>query len=111
MALRVADTPGAEAALLAALTCSDLEAATYAANTLRNILDADAQRVVRLLSVPGVPPALARLLQSNDALAVTTSTGEVLNLFVRLRALLVYAGADVEAAPAARQPHEGYLAV
>jgi hypothetical protein len=89
LALRVADTPGAEAAMLAALTCSELVAASMAANTLRNISAADAQRISRLLSRPDVPAALARLLQSNDAAAVTPSTGVGLNLFVILAPHLV----------------------
>ena len=82
LALRVADAPGAEAALLSALTCTDSLVASTAARTLWNILDADAQRIARLLSVPDVPPAIARLLQSNDATDVEAGTGEGLNLFV-----------------------------
>jgi hypothetical protein len=80
LALRVADTPGAEAAVLAALTLSDVNAAGFAALVLSTIWRVDAGRCARLLSGPEVPPALARLLQSNDATAVQLSTSEGFNL-------------------------------
>ena len=82
LALRVADTPGAETAMLAALTCNDLETASFAADALEGISRADAGRIARLLSAPEVPAALLRLLQSDHPLAVVASTCEGLNVLV-----------------------------
>jgi hypothetical protein len=91
LAQRVADTPGAEAAVLAALSCGDLTTAAYAALALNDIVQVDAERVARLLSAPEAPTALARLVQSNDPEAVKTSTSEGLNLCVLVSPL---AGVD-----------------
>jgi hypothetical protein len=77
LALRVADTPGAEAAALAALTSGDLRTARFAASLLWNISRADAKRIMRLLSVPEVQAALARLLLSTDGIVVEVCTCEV----------------------------------
>jgi hypothetical protein len=74
LALRVADTPGAEAAMLAALTCSDLKAAINATIVFNNIARADGECAARLLSAQAVPLALVGLLQSDDAAAVGSCT-------------------------------------
>jgi hypothetical protein len=92
LALRVADTPGAEAAALAALTTGDLETVRFAATALEDIVRADAERAARLLSVPEAPAALARLLQSTDATSVEASTSEGLKVCVLLPPLSIWAG-------------------
>ena len=75
LAQRVAaDTPGAEAALLAALTGGDLTAASNAAIALSSIARADSRRVARLLSVRAVLLALAGLLQIDNITAVRACT-------------------------------------
>jgi hypothetical protein len=106
LALRVADTPGAEAAMLAALTHGALVAASNAIDTLCYIMRADEARIACLLSAPEVPVALARLLQSDNATAVAASTCEGLNMLVLAVVFLLTAGVDAQAAPAARQPHD-----
>jgi hypothetical protein len=108
LALRVADTPGVEAALLAALTSSDLTAASNATNTVRHIARTDAQRIARLLSAPEVPPALARLLQRNDDMMVGAITCEGVELLLLFgEPAFGLAGADAAPPKAA----EGFLAV
>jgi predicted RNA-binding Zn ribbon-like protein len=76
LALCVADAPGAEAAMLAALTSGDLKAATSATVALGNMGRADSERVARLLSARAVLLALSGLLRSNDAAAVRACTSE-----------------------------------
>jgi hypothetical protein len=76
LALRVADTPGAEAAMLAALTRGDLAAATIAAIVLSDIAGADGPHIARLLCTEQVPAAFSRLLRSNESAAVMASTCE-----------------------------------
>jgi hypothetical protein len=68
LALRVADTPGAEAVMLAALTSSDLKAAINATVALASIARADGGRVARLLSArrPGRRAPGAVLGSSQD---------------------------------------------
>jgi hypothetical protein len=86
LAIRVADAPGAEAAMLAALTGGDPGAATNAAVALINIVRADGERVARLLSAQTVPPALAGLLASDDIAAVRICAGEGCLGFIHSRA-------------------------
>ena len=76
LATRVADTPGAEAAMHAALTGGDPGAASNATVALGSVLLADGKRVARLLTAPAVPPALAGLLGSDDVPAVRACTSE-----------------------------------
>jgi hypothetical protein len=81
LALRVADTPGAEAAMLAALTGDDLGAATNATAALSIIARANGERIARLLAVRAVPLALVGLLQTDDASAVLGCTREDFSVF------------------------------
>ncbi|GBF88838.1 hypothetical protein Rsub_01739 [Raphidocelis subcapitata] len=81
LALRVADAPGVEAALLAALTGSDARAGANAASALLPISNADVERVARLVSAtPAALPALSKLLQSTDIVAIEYSTLLLMNL-------------------------------
>jgi hypothetical protein len=78
LALRVADAPGVEAALLAALTGSDALVGANAARALSYIADADVERVARLVSaVPAALPAISSLLQSTDTIGITASIREL----------------------------------
>ncbi|GBF89413.1 hypothetical protein Rsub_01985 [Raphidocelis subcapitata] len=74
LALRVADAPGVDVALLAALTDCDAFAGASAAGILSHIADADAERVARLVSAaPAVLLAISALLQSKETVAVMAS--------------------------------------
>ncbi|GBG00050.1 hypothetical protein Rsub_12875 [Raphidocelis subcapitata] len=116
LALRVADAPGVEAALLAALTGSDVRAGANAARALNHIADADLARVARLVSAtPAVLPALSSLLQSKDTIAVQTSlrmltqlTQHDLTLVAGLPGL---PGAPLQALVVALRSADGNLAV
>ncbi|GBF88844.1 hypothetical protein Rsub_01745 [Raphidocelis subcapitata] len=75
LALRVAAARGAEAALLAAATGDDVPAAGNATKALLFIAQADVGRAARWISTtPALLPALARLMQSDDAISVNAST-------------------------------------
>jgi hypothetical protein len=104
LALRVADAPGAEAAMLAALTGGDPGAATNAAALLNNISVIDDKRVARLLSAPAVPRALAGLLASDDVAAARACTGEGCLSFVVSRAAQAKQLQEVVCRPCPPQP-------
>ncbi|GBF89415.1 hypothetical protein Rsub_01987 [Raphidocelis subcapitata] len=115
LALRVADAPGAEAALLAALTGSDAYAGTNAARAFCCIAGADIGRVARLVSAtPAVLLALSSQLQSKEAFLVEGSmpAGEAGTPHRTLVAgLLDLPGAPLQALAAALRSADNDLAV
>ncbi|GBF89411.1 hypothetical protein Rsub_01983 [Raphidocelis subcapitata] len=74
LALRVADAPGVEVALLAALTGREMLAGANATRAFSYIANTDAERVGRLVAAaPAALPALSTLLQSTDTVVVQES--------------------------------------